>query len=386
MRTLSDPDVVAFREEVRAWLQSAMPREWVERRDVMSEEEKLEARRQWEKILFAGGYAGITWPTEYGGRGLGPLENLAFYEEAAAVHALDELNTIGKYLAGPAIIAHGTPEQKALHLPKILAGEWIWCEGFSEPGAGSDLAAVSTTAERVGDEYRINGQKIWTSRAEVASFCYLLVRTSKELPRHHNLSLFLFDMRQPGVKTTPIRQITGEQTHFSQVFFDGARATPSQMLGKENEGWALGTLLGFRSERQAADALRRYVQMHEWFDQLRECTDETCAHPDAFERLRVRLEVLRWHIRRCVELTANGRKWYPASAVLKLYWSELMQEIATAGLELACARHLGYWRLRYLDSRASTIYGGPAQIQRNVIADRVLELTRSSRRSDRGDA
>jgi alkylation response protein AidB-like acyl-CoA dehydrogenase len=302
------------------------------------------------------------------------MEQLVFFEEAAAAHAPDDLDIIGKYLAGPAIMAHGTADQKERHLPRILSAKEIWCEGFSEPGAGSDLAAVSTRATHDSDGYSITGRKIWTTNGSLADFCYLLAATS-DGPRHHNLTVFLFDMRQPGVTVTPLRDMSND-AHLSEVFLDGARATTADVLGKEGAGWQLSSLLGFRSERQAWDGLRRYVQMREWFDQLQECTGHAPIAAASVQHLEVRLELLKWHVRRTVSLMDAGGAWFPTAAVIKLYWSELIQDIATAGLQGNCRIHRDYWRQRFLESRSATIAGGTAQLQRNVIADVALALPR----------
>jgi alkylation response protein AidB-like acyl-CoA dehydrogenase len=373
--SFADPGVEELRAEVRAWLASAIPSSWRERAGAMDEAERNAARRAWDRTLWDDGWAGVSWPAEYGGRGLGPVEQLVFYEELAIAHAPDELDRIGKFLTGPAVIAHGTEEQKERFLRPILAAEELWCEGFSEPGSGSDLAALSCRAERRGGEYVIHGQKTWTTNADLADRIYLLAKTSDTLPRGHNLTVFLMDMRQPGVEVVPIRQITGE-THFSEVFFDGAIAHPEEILGAEHEGWSLGKLTGFRAERHLVDALVHYREMREWADQLRECAVEVGRDPEQFAGFETELELLRWHVMRATEVMATGGDWYPPVSITKVFWSELMQRLTQAGDALFCPTHLDYWRHRYLDSRASTIYGGTIQIQRNVVADRVLGLPR----------
>jgi alkylation response protein AidB-like acyl-CoA dehydrogenase len=375
MLSFSDPGVEALRQDVRGWLDDAIPPTWRERAASMEEAERNAARREWDRALWRDGWAGMSWPEEYGGRGMGPVEQLVFYEELAIAHAPDELDRIGKFLTGPAVIAHGTDEQKERYLRPILAAEELWCEGFSEPGAGSDLAALSTRAERRGDEYVVHGQKTWTTNADLADRIYLLARTSDERPRGHNLTVFLMDMRQPGVEVVPIRQITGE-THFSEVFFDGAIAHPEEILGVEHEGWSLGKLTGFRAERHLVDALVHYREMREWADRLRGCALETGTDPHAFYGFETELELLRWHVMRATEVMATGGDWYPPVSITKVFWSELMQRLTEAGLALDCPEHRDYWRHRFLDSRASTIYGGTIQIQRNVVADRVLGLPR----------
>ena len=373
---LGDPRVEEFRGEVRGWLADAIPARWREGRDSLSDAERFDLCRDWERTLWSGGYAGLDWPVEHGGRDLDPVRVAVFYEELARAQAPEIIDTIGKFLAGPAILAHGTDAQKARFLPTILNGSDLWCEGFSEPEAGSDMAAIRTTAVRVGDgSFRIEGQKLWTSKAHKADWCYLLARTSLSARRHHNLSVFLLDMHQPQITVRPIRQITGEE-RFCEVFFEGARAVESDILGTENEGWFLGTLLGFRSRRHVVDALARYVELRQWLDQLEEC----CAIGAArlrFTELDVRLEALHWHVLRAAELLARGDEdCFGTVSVLRICWTELSQAIADYGMTLGCPEHEHVWDRRYLESRAATIRGGTAQLQRNVIARRVLGLPR----------
>lgn len=376
MLSFFEPDAVTFRDRIRQWVPTAIPDGWDPTTETTDEAAANKARLAWERTLWDAGYAGISWPTEYGGVGLGPIEQAIFYEEVALAHAPSELNVIGKFLAGPALINSGTPEQRSRFLPRILSAEEIWCEGFSEPNAGSDLAAAATTATWDGECYRISGQKTWTSRADLADRCYLLARTDPTGPRYRNLSVFLFNMNQPGVTVRPMRQITGNSP-FSEVFFDDAVATPDELLGERNHGWELSTLNGFRRQRQVTDGLRRYVELREWCDQLTVCVAENRRGTERLEEIVTRLNLLRWHLYRTSELIARDENWLPASSVVKVYWSELMQAIAEFGQNLRCAAHEEYWRYRYFYSRAATIYGGTAQIQRNVIASSVLGLPSS---------
>ena len=368
LSSFEQPGCDAFREEVRAFISAAIPAEW--------HEHLLEMRREWERSVFAAGFAGLSWPAEHGGRGLGPIEELIYYEEAGRAHAPDELNSIGKYVSGPSIMAHGTVEQQRRYLPRILAAEEIWCEGFSEPDAGSDLAAASTRAVPDGEQYRLVGRKIWTSNAHLADRCYLLAKTSQEAPRHHNLSMFLVDMHQSGIEIVPIRQITGE-SEFNEVLFDGAVVSREDLLGEENDGWRLASVTGFRSARQAISSLRRYVQIREWLDLLTSCCGRTGVVPDSeLADLQARGEVVRWHAMRTIELMVNEASWYPTACVLQLWWSGVMQDVTERGMLTGCPFHRHFWRQSFLETRAASIYGGTSQIQRNVVADRVLGLPR----------
>jgi alkylation response protein AidB-like acyl-CoA dehydrogenase len=375
-RSFSDPEALAFRSTVRDWVARSIPKEWAAaRRGSLSQPAEIAIRRQWDRLLADSGYACITWPIEYGGRAVGPIEELIFYEETAAANAPEELGLIGKYTAGPAIILHGTPEQRARYLPRILQGSEIWCEGFSEPNAGSDLAAVTTTATKTGTKYRLEGRKIWTSFAEQADRCYLLVRTSLSAARHHNLSVMLVDMHQSGITVRAIRQITGAEG-FCEVLFDGATAAATDLLGDENDGWRLVSLKGIRTERGIADQARRLIQMTSAIAQLRECCGEMGQGSDVLDTLSTRLDLFRWHLLRTTELRAAGQDWLTPRSITKLYWTELWQEITAAGVSTGCPNHEPYWRYRYLEARPATVYGGSAEIQRNVIADRTLRLPR----------
>ena len=354
-RSFSDPEAHEFRSGVRDWLARSIPSEWAgARRGALSESDEIAIRRQWDRLLAGSSYACLTWPVEYGGRGLGPIEELLFYEEAAAANVPEELGLIGKYTAGPAIMSHGTAGQRSRYLPRILDASEIWCEGFSEPNAGSDLAAVTTTATKTGTRYRLDGRKIWTSFAQYADRCYLLARTSLSDARHHNLSVFLVDMHQAGITAVPIRQITDAQD-FCEVLFDGAFVDATDLLGEENDGWRLVSLKGVRTERGIADQARRLIQMTTAITQLRECCRELDYGTELSERLETRLDLFRWHLLRTTELKAAGQDWLTPRSITKLYWSELWQEITETGVSMGCPNHQRYWRYRYLEARPATV-------------------------------
>jgi alkylation response protein AidB-like acyl-CoA dehydrogenase len=374
--SFEDDAVAVYRAEAAAWLAEHVPASWM-RRFELSEDERAAVRREWERTLWEGGYTGISWPVEAGGQGLGPIEEVVFFQEAGRAHAPEELNVIGKHVAGPSIVVNGTPEQRRKYLPAILRGDEIWCEGYSEPGAGSDLASVQTIAERDGDNYRVYGQKIWTSNAHAADRCWLLARTSRELPRHHNLSMFLLNMHQDGITVRPIRQITGD-SHFNEVFFDGAVVSRADLVGEEHEGWRLATLRGQRAGRQViGGALRRYMTIAEWLDTLQHCVRDAASAARQHE-LATRASLLSWHVTRATDLLARDENWIASTTVLQMWWSELMQQITECGLDQDCPEHQAYWRGLHLEALAATIYGGTAQIQRNVVASRVLGLPRTA--------
>lgn len=366
-----EPAAAEFRKDVSAWVRDALPERWRTARASLSPEEVQQAQRDWDTALYEGGYAGLSWPAEFGGRGFGPIEELIYYEESSRANAPDGFGRIGRVLAGPTIIAAGTEEQKAKYLPRILDGSEIWCQGFSEPGAGSDLASVSTTAKRVEGGYLVNGQKIWTSFAQYSKRCLMVVKTSSELRRHHNLSFLLLDMEQEGVDVRPIRQINGEE-EFSEVFFTDVFVAEDDLVGEENEGWRVAMTV-LSNERGTTEAATRLVEAAAQIDLLGRCCS---AGSDDAARLDDRRELLRWHILRATEEKAADLDWFVAGSILKVQWSELIQDSTRLGLDSGCAEHREYWRHHYLASKAMSIYSGTNEIQRNIITDRVLKVAR----------
>ncbi len=231
------PGEQSFRDEFRAWLKENVPAEWAGGAAGSEERaEYIKYLRDWQRKLYDGGWAGISWPKEFGGRGATLVEQSIFQAELARANAPQLINAIGLSLVGPTVIALGTPEQKSRYLPRILSGEEIWCQGFSEPNAGSDLAALGTKAARDGDDFVVNGQKIWTSFAQMADWCLLLVRTDSEAPKHKGLTCLLADMRAEGVTVRPLRQMSGD-SGFNEVFFSDVRVPASQVLGEVDKGW-----------------------------------------------------------------------------------------------------------------------------------------------------
>src|SRR2546426_8830070 len=242
------PNEQQFRDEFRAWLAVNTPPEWTGDTNAEDRAEYLDYLRDWQRKLYGGGWAGISWPKEFGGRGASLMEQAIFQEELARGNAPQLIGTIGLSLVGPTIIAMGTEAQKSRYLPKILSGEEIWCQGFSEPNAGSDVAALGTKAIRDGDDFIVNGQKIWTSFAQLADLCLLLVRTDTEAPKHKGITCLLADMHSEGVSVRPLRQMSGD-SGFNEVFFSKVRVPVTQVLGEVNKGWttAIAALMNERA-------------------------------------------------------------------------------------------------------------------------------------------
>ncbi|MGA6166529.1 acyl-CoA dehydrogenase family protein [Amycolatopsis magusensis] len=373
-----------FRERVRDWLAENLTGEFAALRGLGGpgrEHEAFEERLAWERHLAEGGWTCLGWPEEHGGRGATLDEQVIFHEEYAEANAPAKVGHLGEQLLGPTLLAFGTPEQQRRFLPKIAAVEELWCQGYSEPGAGSDLAAVSATATLDGDEWVLHGQKVWTSLARQADWCFVVARTEPGSKRHKGLSYLLVPMRQAGVEIRPIVQLTGT-SEFNEVFFDGARTARDLVVGEPGDGWrvamatlgfergvaTLGQQVGFRRELRALTDLARH--------------NGTAEDPYVAERLArawVGLEVMNAHARRTLGDGAPG-----VAEVSKLVWANWHRSLGelamlVRGQESVLAGELDEWQRLYLFTRADTIYGGSNEIQRNVIAERVLGLPREAR-------
>ncbi|HET9142622.1 acyl-CoA dehydrogenase family protein [Actinophytocola sp.] len=377
-------DLGAFRREVREWLADNLVGEFAGLREAGGpgrKNEAFEARLAWERHLAAAGWTCLGWPAEHGGAGL-PLDaQLVFHEEYAQAGGPARVNHFGEELLGPTLIAFGTTAQCQRFLPRIREVRELWCQGYSEPGAGSDLAAVSTSATVDGGQWVITGQKVWTSFAHVADWCFVLARTTPG-GRHDGLSYLLVPMRQPGVEVRPIVQLTGD-AEFNEVFFDGARTDADLVVGAPGDGWrvAMGTLA---FERGVA-TVGTQVGFGRELAALTDLAMRTGAadDPDLARRLataRIGLEVLRAHALRTLGSAEPG-----TASVAKLLWSTWhrgLGELAMDVLGAASLTHdgdLGTWQRLFLFSRADTIYGGSSEIQRNIISERVLGLPREPR-------
>jgi alkylation response protein AidB-like acyl-CoA dehydrogenase len=369
----------AFRAEIRAWLAANLSDEF---RGVVSgvatDPEGLARLQAWNRVLADAGYAAITWPREWGGRSASVMEQVVFAEEMHAAGAPGPVNVIGLPNIAPAIIEHGTDEQKRRFLQRMLRGDDVWCQGFSEPEAGSDLASLRTRAQRDGDHYVVNGQKVWTTLGPVSTWCELLVRTDPDAPKHRGITCLLVDLSAPGIESRPLVTITGEP-EFGELFFTDARVPVSAVLGAEHDGWrvAMTTLTNERGG-VAALHLRVRQQIRELIDQVRErgITVDPVARQQ-LARLHLDGEMLKLLADRAISGQLHGRPGGPESSLVKLCWSETSQRLAELTTELLGDDGLhGAAGRGVVAARSLTIAGGTTQVQKNIIAQRLLGLPR----------
>jgi alkylation response protein AidB-like acyl-CoA dehydrogenase len=388
------PEETTFRDELRSWLEANVPKDWGEWREKPLEE-SFPYLRAWQRKLYEGGWAAVSWPKEYGGRGATLMEQSLFWEEMTRVEAPPMANSLGLGLIGPTIIAYGTDEQKKRFIPKILSAEEIWCQGFSEPNAGSDLAALQTEARLDGDHYVVNGQKVWTSYGWIGNWCELVVRTDSNVPKHKGLSVLLIDMKSPGVEVRPLKQMTGE-SEFNEIFFRDVRVPVANLLGKVNDGWnvAVSTLMyergsyGARLHLIFKRAITRLIELSHKFQK-----DGHPAAQDPITRQKLaqcyaEIEIMRWNqLRAFSRVTATGVPG-PEGSIQKIFWSELNQRLQQIAQEMfgAYGQLLagdkdavdnGIWSYGYLRTRGNTIEAGTSEVQRNIIGHFVLGLPRS---------
>lgn len=390
------PQELRFRDEVRAWFSANVPKDWVKRRD---EEESMQGRfeylRAWQRKLYDAGWAGISWPKDFGGRGAPVMEQVIFIEEMARAEAPPMANVIALGLIGPTIIAFGTPEQKKRYLAKMLSAEEIWCQGFSEPNAGSDLAALSTTGVLDGDHFVVNGQKVWTSYAWAADWCELVVRTDPTVPKHKGLTALLVDMHSPGVEVRGLKQMSGE-SEFGEIFFRDVRVPVENVLGKVNEGWgvAMGTLMHERGTFGAALQVNyrrnfnRLVEIAKHIDRNGKPASQDPVIRQKLAQCYAEIEVMRLNQLRAFSRINETGVPGPEGSIQKIFWSELNQRFQQVAMEILGpygqlahgspdAFDEGQWAYGYLRSRGNTIEAGTSEIQRNIIGHFVLGLPKS---------
>jgi alkylation response protein AidB-like acyl-CoA dehydrogenase len=375
-----------FRDEVRAWLLANRPAH-AER--VPHDEASLAAEfaflRDWQRRLYDAGYVGLLWPRAHGGRGAPPTQQAILNEELARARAPQLLNRVGINNAGPTLIAHGTVWQKERLLAPILSGDELWCQLFSEPGAGSDLAAVRTRAEPVGDAFSVTGQKVWTSYAQFSKWAILLARTDAAA-KHRGLTYFVLDMESPGITIRPLRQLTGS-TEFSEVFLEDVRVPATHVVGTVNGGWeiALHTLA---HERGTGFAFKEQVLQRIALDDLIGLARARGLAGDPRRRQEIAarwidVEIMRLMNCRTLTRLERGQEPGPESSLVKLFWAGLTQRLHELALasegpfaQLAAGTAAGRWQQAYLWARVASIAGGTSEVQANIIAQRLLGLPR----------
>jgi alkylation response protein AidB-like acyl-CoA dehydrogenase len=385
---------IALRGEVRDWLHEHLPWEYGKglppRFDDLADE--VAFGRDWQAQLAEGRWVGVAWPEEYGGRGAGPVEHFIVTEELARARAPELVGRIGINLVGPTLLAHGTAEQKQRWLPRILSAEQLWCQLFSEPGAGSDLASVATRATPVDDGWLLNGQKVWTSYAQFADWGVCLARTNLDVPKQQGISYLVVDMRAVGVEVRPLRQITDE-TEFNEVFFSDVLVPREHLVGPEHEGWRVANSTLSHERGINPRQLVIHVQLVE---ELLRMALASGAYDD--DRLGPRLaqayvevRLFQLHNWRTLSRLAKGREPGPEGSLLKLYWSEMSKRLhdtvmavlgPIAPLWRGAADNPGdgSWQRSWLYYQASSIWAGANEIQRNIIGERVLALPREPKR------
>jgi alkylation response protein AidB-like acyl-CoA dehydrogenase len=399
------PEAEQFRVEIRRWLEQNLPSGWFDEDFSMSDEERGAWLEQWTAKLFEGGWICATWPTEYGGKGLSTMQGVVLAEEFARAGAPMRGDFFGDTLVGPTILQWGSEEQKKEFIPGILSGTIAWCQGFSEPDAGSDLASLKTTAELDGDEWVINGQKIWTTQGFAADYGFVLCRTDKDAPKHKGISYLLVPMHQPGVEVRAIKQIDGS-AEFAEVFFTNARCPKDNVVGGLNNGWAVAmTTLGFERGTSATTGYRRFETE---LNHIISAAKENGSIDDPLIRQRIAkawsvVQIMRVNGLRSLAVILTGKKDKGVAALgatNKIFWSEYHQEVMKLAMDVLGMEGQtllgapgeeesvpGYGRRRvnteypsnalqssFFFSRSETIWGGTAEIQRNIVGERVLGL------------
>ncbi|MCU1459642.1 MAG: acyl-CoA dehydrogenase [Actinomycetia bacterium] len=381
------PEAEAFRKELRAWLEANVPAfaDIGAGSGLNAEGETLERLHEWNHLLADAGYAAISWPVEYGGRGAGTMEQVVFTEEMHRAGAPPTLNPIGLSNIAPSIIHFGTEEQKRRFLPAMLRGDDIWCQGFSEPEAGSDLASLKCSAVRDGDVYVVNGQKTWNTLGHMANWCELLVRTDPSVSKHKGISCLLVDMTLPGIEVRPLTTITREPD-FNEIFFTDVRVPVGALLGPEHEGWRVAmTTLTYERGGVAALHLSLRSKIRGLLDEAKatvvDADGRTAAQDPVIRQKLAQVylegELLKLVSDRAISGALHGRDLGPEGSVAKLVWSETEQHVGeTAGDVLGTEANQGKWGRDRVYMRSYTIAGGTTQVNKNILAQRILGLPR----------
>ena len=406
MHPVYPPEAAVYRTKVQAFLAEKLPKNWGGTGQLEGEE--LEAFvTEWRAILAAAGYLAPNWPVEYGGAGLTALEQVILAEEfaRAGVPGGGPNDVFGIQMLGNTLLRWGTEEQKKHYLPRILSGDDVWCQGYSEPNAGSDLSNVGLKGELDGDQWILNGQKIWTSAGHLADHIFTLARTDPDAPRHKGISFILVDMRQPGIEVRPIKMISGE-SEFNEVFYTDAVAPKGEVIGGVNNGWAVAmTLLGFeRGEAAAVSPIRYQAEL----DRLLLMAKERGVNTDPRIRQRLawchsKVQMMRYLGMRTLTQFLQGHHPGPDAAIGKLFWSEYHKVVTELAMDIMGADAMvptgrrpssafgaddagapnstNSWAMTFLNARAGTIYAGSSQVQRNIVGERVLGLPKEPRPS-----
>lgn len=388
------PQDESFRSEIARWLDENLRGEFeiVKGRGGPGDEHALfEERHAWERLMGRAGWIGVGWPKAVGGRGLPLSQQMIFHEEYARAGGPGRVGHIGEGLLGPTVIHFGSADQKARFLPKILSGDEVWCQGYSEPGAGSDLANVQTRAELVGDEWVVNGQKVWTSGAEWSDWCFVVCRTDPQAqPKHRGISYLLVRMDQPGVEVRPIVQMTGD-SEFSEVFFSDAKAAKDDIVGKVNGGWAVA--MGTLAFERGASTLGQQMLFQNELDHIIRIAKKNGSAADPAIRQRIAhawmgLRIQRYHALRTLSGADEGAELPPASNISKLFWASWHRDLGKLAMDVmgpeaefaaGAPYDLNGLQRMFLFTRSDTIYAGSNQIQRNIISERVLGMPREPR-------
>jgi alkylation response protein AidB-like acyl-CoA dehydrogenase len=384
----------AFRDELRGWLEARKAEGAFSGGKPENLDEAVAQGRLWQRTLADAGWCGIHWPREYGGRGAGLVEQIIFQEELARVGSPQLINLLALSMVGPVIIAHGTEAQKKRYLTPILTAEEIWCQGYSEPGAGSDLAALATRAVREGDDYLITGQKVWTSYAQYADYCILLARTDPDVPKHKGITMFIVDMRQPGIDVRPLTQMNGD-AEFNEVYLEDVRVPAENMIGAEGQGWEMAVALlmheratlTFQRQLQSRVAMRDLLDFARAFETRGTRPADDPLYRQELARSWIDGEAMRLTALRHLTKQLKGNPPGPEGSIEKLFWSEMYQRTLMRAVAMcgpysmlapgdARAPADGRWTHLMLYSRGRTIAAGTSEVQRGIIAQRVLGMPR----------
>src|SRR5437660_7687952 len=374
------PEERAFQREVRGWLARNMPKREPDERPLDFHDPRRIARgKGWQRKLYEAGYVAMGWPRDYGGQGADVMRQTIVNEEMVRARAPCLIGLMGIQMVGPTLIAHGTEEQRRRHLPPILTAEEIWCQGYSEPGSGSDLASLRTSAELSGDEFVVNGQKVWTSNAQFADWIFCLVRTDADAPKHRGISYLLIDMKSPGITVRPLVQMTGD-AGFNEVFFEDVHVPRANLVGGLNDGWTIANATLFHERNMLGSTARTQQLLHavQRLARGRGIADDGAVR-QRLANLAIRVEAMRLHAYRELTDAARGRPPGLPALVTKLVSTELNHDLAELALDLLGVQGLGtggLWSFELMFTLGMIIGGGTSQIQKNIISERGLGMPR----------